>query len=251
MEPVEAQELAWLDLRQSRIDGIPSLVGDVLPDAYPRYCRMLAMLRWPKTRLRWDEMRGHLLPRLSADRSPEALAEVTAILEGMTWSGPEHRWSEVAACLGVSLTGETTPADLAAALPPEERDEFWKPETFGGLTDEQLEGVCVNLRAHTSSDKLYVARWEGIGGGWRPRDRSPIELRPGWRYFAFRVDLAELPNYVDYYGHILWPADRGWVLNEDMNTKSIYVAGSDSLVKDLIGHPALDCFRVGVEDPAW
>lgn len=251
MNPLDAQSLSWLDLSQTRVDGIPSLVSDVLPGGYASYSRLLTMLRWPRTRSTWEEMRGRLLPTLSAQLSPEALSESMPTLEGMTWSGPEHRWSEVAALLGLSLSGETTPADLDAALLPEERDAFWEPDTFGWLSEEQSNALSEILRSHTSGDELLVARWEGIGGDWRPTGVAPYEVRPGWRYYLLSLPVAELPGYSGYYGVILWPADRTWVVNSDIRTKSIYVAGSDSLSDDLSAHPALDSFRVGLDDAAW
>jgi hypothetical protein len=251
-DPTSVDGLSWLHLGRTRPDGIPAVVGDLIPDGFPGYCRVPPMLRWPRPKRRWGEAGDHVLPKLADRLPPDERAAAMPVLEKLTWTGPERRWSEIASLLGVTLSAQTSPADFARRIPAADRDEFWASETFGGLSEEQLEALRVTLQAHTSSSVMYVARWEGIGeASRRADDGHPVELRPGWRYYLFRSDVSELPTYLDYYGHLLWPEDKTWVVNDDVNTRSIYLGGSASLVERLSIHPALDSVPVALTDPAW
>lgn len=189
------------------------------------------------------------IPQVVSDVLPSGYPAYCRILNTLRLPRDrETRWSEVAAEVGLPLSAQTKPEDLAAALPQHQQDEFWTG-IFSGLSDHMWDRIGEALERATTSKQLMVARWEGIGGEW-PMGVKPREVRPGWRYYLLRTGLDDFPNLLGS-SQMIWPGDRAWVLNEDVNTRATYIAGPDTLIDELTDSAALDCFSVAVSDPAW
>ncbi len=215
-----------------RLHGGEQTVRAVIPDGYPAYCRILHPC--------WRERNG--------ERMPVRWSELVSRIE------PRSRIDEL-----------PLPADVNEPIP-------------GTLTQDDLHRLVATLARHTGTpDDCWFGLWEGFGWLDAGRGESATVLgfegnepRPPWV-----IALADLPktrleiperSLILYRGSIgaaaafcerppwqspslWWPSDRSWCVASDIDLLSTYVAGSESLIADVLADECLEAMAVEPDDP--
>ncbi len=193
------------------------------------------------------------------------------------------RWAQVAAWSGAALTTDVQFHDIALPRDDPSDSAPWQGGGPGeGTLDEgEARRLVAILEAHTiTPTPCWFALWDGHGWDSAARyelafdesddsdepgevmpalvDPVPAEVRAGPR--------AELPDreYLLYTGpveaalaftgeyeqtpNLWWPADRSWCVASDLDLPWTYVAGSASLIEQILSDPGLEALPARPED---
>src|SRR6476659_6257926 len=170
-----------------------------------------------------------------------------------TADGKPVRWSEIAATEGRKIDASTnwyqTPEIQSSGNIFGLDWEGGAPDS--SLWDNGLSAVCRLLGEDLSpGEEVYFGLWNGWGPKeyselWRQIEKRPGNTLPplfsdipfaGRDYFLLKGPLSAAEEMVDNElvmesPHYIWPANRQWLLVNDMDLDSTYVGGSKSLVE--------------------
>lgn len=204
-------------------------------------------------------------------------------------AGAPVRWSEVARRNGRTIHALAQFDRIAtpSVTADSERDGNIDAPKLGDLAADQLAALCAILRRHTSaSRRCWYALWDGWGelnegatvtlaaaqdGTTHRPDRAPtdwqLDLRaatfelPARRYYLFTGPLDDATRF----GHwvtrdwflprspnLFWPNDQDWCVASEIDFDSTLVAGSATLIADILNSEHLEAWPVGPRDSlAW
>lgn len=208
-------EFPFGQLRKPSAEG--HTVAELLPAGYGRYVRIF---------------------------HPFFMAGVTKPQEA---GGAEMRtWQSLAQEAGVVFHPEIVWESLLPALPEGSKEgvrEWWVSE--GRLDDPALSAIFGLLAEHSAEQEAYFlyslsrivlgrepllfrARIEAVQ---EVRTAAEADLDPAWR---------QGPEFV-------WPLDRMWVVNTDIDLDSTYVACNRALADAILSDPILEAIDVGLD----
>lgn len=110
-----------------------------------------------------------------------------------------------------------------------------------------LRRLCAVLGCHSQTDRCWFALWDG----WPAADAwhgAPTFHLPHRDYLLFSGSLYD--DLMIFAGDdrgpsLWWPEDRAWVVASEVDSDSLYVAGSRPLIDDLLRADGLTVIEVG------
>jgi hypothetical protein len=199
----------WLSFDRSHPWG-PSRVSDLVPRGFDSYARIFHPLRVSGRR---DTMSWRAVAELTGGRF-HPLIQLDELRLASNHSTPELR------------------VDSA------------------GLSSAQWSALGEIVKRHTDSDGCVVAKWEGLGD-LEEIARDPLLDLPYRRYHLAAIRIADWadPRILRGGAFMLWPADRSWILNDDVDASSCYVGGTRALVRAILASSSLEAAEATLGDP--
>ena len=185
---------------------------------------------------------------------------------------PPIRWADVSSWSGVALDSSIQWHEVALPEVSPLTGPPWSGQgpREGSLSQADALELASVLSARTPGLCLFGV-WEGYGGTLSvqgpvadevPRrvDETPVFELP-WRSYAmfegpvagatcFSVSRFQSPN-------LWWPDDRSWCVASEIDLAWTYVAGSKSLIDELLPNPLIEALEASPDDslhrqlPAW
>jgi hypothetical protein len=132
--------------------------------------------------------------------------------------------------------------------------DCWDAPPAEGTMPHELAVLLGSILAeHTATpDRCWFAVWEGFADSL-VRDLTHARVHVPSR------DLVLLAGPVSAIGtslggtnfqsaNLWWPEDHAWCVATDIDHVSTYVGGTKAAIADVLAHPDLEAFRVGVDD---
>lgn len=131
----------------------------------------------------------------------------------------------------------------------------WTPREcdLDPFTAERL--LRLLARETDPKQRCLSGQWEGGSSHW---DTDVLLVPRGWNYFVRRAsfrNIAEWPQQPYSFGrhlhgpHVVWPADRRWLLATLYSGQSNHLAGSRALI-DKVLESELESYEVALTDEA-
>lgn len=203
---------AWF---ADRLHPFAQDVGSIMPDAYPCYARVFH-------------------PAYRAGDEPV-------------------RWREIAEANGRRPHSEMQFGNVAGAwTAPSPTPQLWSSPPRSGTLPLSLATTLVDvLRHHTTTDRCWLAVWEGWGGYVPPGSPERLEI-PGRGYFVLpgRVDDVLRPLERGHYQSpsMWWPDDRSWFVSTEVDLAWTYVGASREAIAAVLSHPGIEAMTATIHD---
>jgi hypothetical protein len=180
-------------------------------------------------------------PTRVSDLVPPRYEAYARVMHRVRVDGVTVRWRDAAELRGFVPHAEMRVTDVLGAHHGDSTS-LLQGQSVGVFP--QFDTLCEVLRPHTSSEELVVGLWEGFVH----EHRSPglLELSHRW-YFLAEIpvdDCAAARRLVrGFTPNIVWPQDRAWFFNTDIDALSTYVGGSEAAIASVLGCEDLETFR--------
>jgi hypothetical protein len=188
--------------------GYPSRVRDLVPDGFDAYVRLFNSIR---------------LGRRS-----------------------DLRWEEVAAIYGRAFHPKVMLHDVFPLPEPGDLPVVrgWSSQP----SPRQWSALGRVLRRHTTGDTFFIGSWTGSGLPQGAEQQRLLQL-PNREYSLVQVPLDDW-NRIDEWRpvNIVWPSDRAWFLNSDIDSPETYVAATAAAVEQLMHDPELETAPADLDD---
>ena len=164
----------------------------------------------------------------------------------------ELRWAALARRIGVPTGPGVSLTEILEVA--QERSTTGRIRTTSFLTVTEWRAVGAILERRTSSRLFYVGVWEGRGTPERARDAERLEL-PDRRYVLAALPFTRWSTSSIISGLVLpnlvWPEDRSWFLNSDVDSIATIVGGSEATIAEIVGAPDLEASAVRFDADPW
>jgi hypothetical protein len=210
---LDAAPGAWITVSDSG-RGAPLRVCDLVPAGYAAYARILHPVEHP--------------------------------------DAGELRWAELARRTGLAAGPDVSVIDVLDVA--QRQVSAGRIRTTSFLTKAEWRTVGAILERRTDSRRFYVGVWEGRGTPEAARDAALLEL-PDRRYFLASLPFTSWPSS-SVIGdlvlpNLVWPEDRAWFLNSDVDSVATIVGGSAAAIDELVSAPNLEASAVRFDADPW
>ncbi len=184
--------------------------------------------RW--IRLAWERS----YPTRVSDLVPPQFEAYARVFHPLDLDGETVRWAEAARRQGVPPHAELRLIDVVA-VPQDDPTRVLRGQAIGVLPEAEFRALCRQLRPHTASPTVFVGFWEGFA---HVEDGSRLALAQR-RYALAELDIDDLDQarglVPGFSPNLVWPADRCWFVNTDIDAASTYIGGPAAAVADVLG----------------
>ncbi len=157
-------------------------------------------------------------------------------------------WAEVAALHGRRFHPKVLLHEIFPLSEPGERPIIrgWSAQP----SPRQWDSLGRVLRRYTTSDTFFIGSWTGSGVP-KEADQQELLRLPNREYAVVEVPFEDW-NALDHLRrhpfHIVWPRDRAWFFNSDIDSPETYVAASAAAAEDLLHDAELETAVADLED---
>ena len=106
------------------------------------------------------------------------------------------------------------------------------------------------LRRHTTSHTFFIGSWIGTGLP-KEADRQTLLQLPNREYCVVEVPIDAWSTIVHRRPNpfnIVWPEDRAWFFNSDIDSPETYLAATAAAAQDLLRDPELETAVADLDD---
>jgi hypothetical protein len=223
---VLAQDMCAADWITRGVHACPIDAGRLMPDSFEAYGRLFH----PAYRSR------------RSTGTPGAEEETEDV-----------RWTEVAAAHGQVPHSQMIWEDIVAT--PASIDGVWEwPPTEDRLPTPQASRLASVLGSYTSTpDCCWFAVWHGFGTFPLDLEGVPLIELPDREMVLLTGPLsAAASNFAaepwEQSANLWWPDDHAWCIATELDFKSTYIGGPDSLINALLGDEMREVLQVEATD---
>lgn len=194
------------------------------------------------------------IPLLVSTFAPEKFPSVVRVLNPLIdATGRPTSWTSVAQKVGMSLAQVTNGDRLCQEYSAKTGERI--NVDYGSLSHDVAVVLADVLSHHTSTpEKCFFAVWTGYSGIRNELAGAPVVVLPPEReMYLFEGTINAAAETVDEpsFRRSLnwWPADQSWCVRNDIYADSVYVAGSQECISDLLHETRLETLSVTHTDP--
>ena len=183
------------------------------------------------------------------DKFPSVVRVLNPLIDA---AGRTTSWSTVAQELGISLEQVTNGDRLCQDYLAKTGERI--NVDYGSLSRDVAATLADVLSRHTSTpDKCFFAVWTGYSGIRDELTGAPVVLLPPEReMYLLEGTIKAAAETVDEppFRRSLrwWPADQMWCVGNDIYADSVYIAGSQECISDLLDETRLETLAAAHND---